>query len=391
MTLFSPPTSGTPLSRDLALCAGAALLLFVCCAAFLSAEDQTVICVMLGGAGVALVLAARFGFADLLRPAIRRNETLWSALMVLTALALMFWFREDHYVLFIVGTILCYAVAVLGLNIQLGHTGVINFSCASFFGIGGYTAAMLLAGGWVPPAVAPFAGGVVAGLVGCLLLLPVLRTSGHYAALVTMAFALLFKVFLEVNEWFGGPQGIPVGGMSLFGVDFGTDVEFGPFTGSFYLRYNLLCLVVLCLAFAFTRRLERSWMGLAMDAVREDETAAACFGVSIARWKITAFTLGNVMSGFSGALYAMMLAYISPANFTFADSLLFLSILLLGGMGSSWGVIAATVVVVVIPEKFQVIQEYRYLLYSALVLLIIIYRPAGMLPRATRRYLGGEA
>ena len=94
--------------------------------------------------------------------------------------------------------------------------------------------------------------------------------------------------------------------------------------------------------------------------------------------------MGNVLMGMAGALYAMMLAYISPANFTFSDSLLFLSILLLGGMGNCWGVILATSIMVVLPEKLQFIQEYRYLLYSLLVLLMIVYRPMGLLPRRTR-------
>jgi ABC-type branched-chain amino acid transport system, permease component len=87
----------------------------------------------------------------------------------------------------------------------------------------------------------------------------------------------------------------------------------------------------------------------------------------------------------------MMLAYISPANFSFSDSLLFLSILLLGGIGNSWGVLVATTFVVALPEKFQVIQEYRYLIYSAIVLLMIIFRPAGLLPRRVRSYTGGMA
>ena len=120
-------------------------------------------------------------------------------------------------------------------------------------------------------------------------------------------------------------------------MDFASDVEWGLITGSFYLRYDLFILLFLALVFTMVRRVERSWMGLAMDAVRLDETASACFGINIVRWKVTAFTMGNVLMGMAGAVYAMMLGYISPANFTFSDSLLFLSILLLGGMGKLLG------------------------------------------------------
>jgi ABC-type branched-subunit amino acid transport system permease subunit len=352
---------------------------------FLKAEEQIPILVYMISGSLLVLVAALSDLHKSISATISSNESSWDKCMTLTLLALILIFHDDHYTLFLLGTIMVYATAVLGLNVQLGYTGVINFSAASFFGIGSYTAAMSSAAG-LPSLPALLLGGIVAALVGCVLLLPVLRTSGHYAALVTMAFALLFRVFLEVNEWFGGPQGIAVAPLTLFGLDFSQDMQLWGIEFSFYVKYDLACLLLLVLAFGFVRRLERSWLGLSMDAVRCDETAGACFGVDIARWKITAFTVGNLLSGLAGALYAMMLAYISPANFAFPDSLLFLSILLLGGMGNNWGVILATVFVVVIPEKFQVIQEYRYLIYAALVLFMILYRPMGLLPRKARNY-----
>jgi ABC-type branched-subunit amino acid transport system permease subunit len=340
-------------------------------AAFLLSESQGLILALLVGGAVAAGLAVRVGAHRAVARSLAAHGRLG---------------HDDHYALFLVATILLYVVAVLGLNVQLGFTGLINFSCASFFGIGGYTAAMLGGHTGVPPLVILACGGVTAAVVGSILLLPVLRTSGHYSALVTMAFALLFKVFMEVNDAFGGPQGVDVAPMRLFGWDFSSDVEIGSYTGSFYLPYVLLALALAVGAFVLVRRIERSWIGLSLDAVRVDEVAGACFGIDIRRWKITAFTAGNFLAGVSGALYAMMLAYISPANFTFADSLIFLSILLLGGIGSSWGVVLATAVVVVVPEKFQVIQEYRFIIYSSLVLLMILFRPMGLLPRKVRAY-----
>jgi ABC-type branched-subunit amino acid transport system permease subunit len=206
-----------------------------------------------------------------------------------------------------------------------------------------------------------------------------------------MAFALLLKVFLEVSEWLGGPQGLALPPFEFLGINFAEDIVILGNEYSFYVKYDLVCLLLLVLTFMFVQRIERSWLGLAMDAVRIDETAAACFGISVTRWKITAFTIGNFVIGVSGALYSMMLSYINPSNFTFSDSLLFLSILLLGGIGSIWGVIAATAFMVVIPEKFQVIQEYRYLIYSAMVLAMIVFRPSGLLPRKPRTYIAGGA
>jgi ABC-type branched-subunit amino acid transport system permease subunit len=217
----------------------------------------------------------------------------------------------------------------------------------------------------------------------------VLRTRGHYSAVVTIAFVLLFKTFLEVNDTLGGPQGLKLPSMQVLGWTFNENFSVAGVEVSFYMSYVLVALALVIAAFALTRRLERSWIGLSLDAVRLDETAAACFGVHIARWKIVAFTLGNFMAGVAGALYALMLGFIAPTNFTFGDSLIMVSIILLGGIGNPWGAALAAAIVVVLPEKLQLIQEYRFLLFAALVILVLLYRPGGLLPRQLRVYLPG--
>jgi ABC-type branched-subunit amino acid transport system permease subunit len=132
-------------------------------------------------------------------------------------------------------------------------------------------------------------------------------------------------------------------------------------------------------------------MGLALDAVRLDETAASAFGLNGAGWKIAAFSFGNFLAGIAGALYAMLTAFIAPASFTFGDSLLLLSIVILGGLGNPLGLLPAALVVVVLPEKLQVIQEYRFLLFAALVILILLLRPGGLMPRRAREYFPGRS
>ena len=230
-------------------------------------------------------------------------------------------FHEDHFVLLLVVTVLLYTVATLGLNIQFGYAGVLNFAGASFFGIGAYTSAVLNAHTAVPHLLVLLIGGLLAALIGSLLLLPVLRTRGHYAALVTIAFALLLKTFLEVNDVLGGPQGMQVKGMKIFGWSFNDNIEIGKISLSFYMNYFVVSLLLLVGAFVLVRRLERSWIGLNLDALRLDETAASCFGLDIARWKITAFTLGNFLIGMAGALFGMVGGFVAPNNYTFADSL----------------------------------------------------------------------
>jgi ABC-type branched-subunit amino acid transport system permease subunit len=121
-----------------------------------------------------------------------------------------------------------------------------------------------------------------------------------------------------------------------------------------------------------------------------DETASACFGLAIARWKISAFVLGNFLIGLAGALHGMMIGIVAPTSFTFGDSLILVSILLLGGIGNAWALVLATIIVVIIPEKLQAIQEYRFLLYAALVMLMLLFRPNGLLPRAVRSYFPGS-
>jgi ABC-type branched-subunit amino acid transport system permease subunit len=138
-----------------------------------------------------------------------------------------------------------------------------------------------------------------------------------------------------------------------------------------------------------TRRIERSWIGLNLDAVRLDESAAACFGINIKRWKITAFILGNFLIGVAGAVFAMMLGYIAPTNFAFDASLMLVSIVLLGGIGSPWGTVVAATIVILLPEKLQAIQEYRFLLFAAVVILILLFKPQGILPRGLRAYIPG--
>ncbi len=265
--------------------------------------------------------------------------------------------------------------------------GVLNFAGASFFGVGCYTAAILTKQTEVPHLLVLGLGGLAAAALGFIVLVPVLKTRGHYAALVTIAFSLLFKTFLEVNDTLGGPQGLKCGGMKLFGWDLNKDIVIGSFEGSFYLGYIAVILVLVVLGFILARRVEDSWVGLNMDAVRLDETVSACFGQSIPQSKITAFTLGNFYCGVAGAFYAMMLGYIAPTNFTFGDSLILLSIVILGGLGSLWGAIVATSIIILLPEKFQILQEYRFLLFAALVIAILLFRPQGLLPRPLRGFL----
>jgi ABC-type branched-subunit amino acid transport system permease subunit len=354
----------------------------------LRAESQAEIALLIGLSVAGGIVALRTRLLAPLARALAARERLSQGLALAGMAALAVLLREDDFALLLLVRVLIITVACLGLNVQFGYAGVVNFAGASFFGVGGYTAAVLSRVAGLPDLIILLAGGAAAALSGTALLLPILRTRGHYAALITIAFALLFRTFLEVNDSLGGPQGLKLPEMVIGPFHFNEPVALGPFEGSFYLRYLVVALALLALAFSLVQRLERSWIGVTLDAVRLDETAAATFGLDIARWKIAAFTLGNFVTGVAGALSAFLIGFIAPNNYSFAESLILVSILLLGGMGNPWGVPLAAAIVIVLPEKLQIIQEYRFLLFSTLVVLVLLFRPVGLVPRPLRRLAG---
>ncbi|WP_150985460.1 branched-chain amino acid ABC transporter permease [Cupriavidus basilensis] len=357
---------------------------------FLHAESQLSVAILLAVAIVAVIAGRKLGAnraleeAGVSRPGLAR---LWA---VGGTLALIAAFYDAHFALLMICSVLLYTTACLGLTLQFGFSGVANFAGAAFFGIGSYATAVMAMHTGIPHLLIIVISGVIAALVGSMLITPVLRTRGHYAALVTIAFGILFKTFIEVNDVLGGPQGLQVPGMTVFGYALNDGFTVAGVDVSFYVSYALISLGICAGVFATVKALERSWVGLSMDVVRTDETAAATFGLHIARWKVVAFMLGNFFAGIAGSMYGMITGFVAPNNFTFSDSLLMLSIVILGGLGNAIGLIPAAIIVLVLPEKLQFIQEYRFLFYAALVIAILLFRPDGLLPRKTRLFFGRE-
>ncbi|MDP3668661.1 MAG: branched-chain amino acid ABC transporter permease [Telluria sp.] len=353
---------------------------------FLHAESQLAVGVLVVAAALAAMFSKKSGISARVEQAAQHRPglaRLWAVAAVLTLIAA---FHDQHFVVLMLCSVMLYTTACLGLTLQFGYAGVANFAGAAFFGIGSYATAVLATHTGMPHLLVILASGLIAAAIGSILILPVLRTRGHYAALITIAFGILFKTFIEVNDMLGGPQGLQVPGMSLFGYAFNENFTLFGIEFSFYVAYALLSLAICGATFVLVKALECSWIGLSMDVVRTDETAAATFGLHIARWKVVAFTLGNFFAAVAGSVYAMMTSFIAPNNFTFSDSLLMVSIVILGGLGNPLGLIPAALIVLVLPEKLQFIQEYRFLLYAALVIVILLFRPDGLLPRKTRLF-----
>ena len=369
-----------------ATASSAALFVFL----FLYLEKQWEIVLLAVGLVAVLISSARFGYLARVEAAASVHPRAAILINSIAALLVVVLLREEHFALLMLATVFLYVTICLGLTLQFGYAGIVNFAGIAFFGIGSYTAAVLSTHSVLPHLLIVAVSGIVAGLIGSLLILPMLRTRGHYAALVTIAFGILFRTFLEVNDLLGGPQGLKVPGMQVFGWSLNNNVSLGALGQvSFYVSYAIIALLLAAGAYALIKRLERSWLGLNLDAVRTDETAAASFGIDLPRWKILAFTAGNCLAGIAGGVYAMMSGFIAPASFNFGDSLLLVSIVLLGGSGNPLGVLPAALLVVVLPEKLQIIQEYRLLLFAVLVILILRFRPEGLSPRKMREYYAG--
>lgn len=343
----------------------------------------------------ALVIGASFAFRKLpkirarITAAFRQNKlATWiiaAGLLLVVPLVL----KSSPYWLFILITAGLYIMAGLGLNLQLGSTGMMNLAAAAFMAFGAYAAGLLaLRLGW-PPVLTLLAGMLITGLFSILLFVPVLKTKGHYLALVTIAFQFMVVILVENMEWTGGPQGLMnIPPFSLLGYQFNQAVNLGFTKLHFYTNYYYLMLVlVLLLAFA-AYRIYQSWVGVTLATIRDDEVAAKTSGVEINRWKLLIFVLGNCFIGLSGAFYAHLVGFISPPNFTFDKSLVVVSIVILGGMDNIFGVIVGALLLVVLPEKLRVIQDYRFLIYGLVLVVMLIFQPKGIIPFKVRTYSG---
>jgi branched-chain amino acid transport system permease protein len=306
------------------------------------------------------------------------------ALALLLIAALLFPWLVDTYQANIMGLALIFVVLGLGLNITVGLAGLLDLGYIAFFAVGAYSYALLNTrfdlGFW---ACLPL-GGLTAAVSGLLLGFPILRLRGDYLAIVTLGFGSIAKVVFENwEEQFGGAAGIA--GIARPGL-FGADLDLGGVT--VYLYYLVLALVVLA-AFV-TRRLHNSRIGRAWVALREDEIACAATGVDVARTKLSAYAFGAFWAGLVGVIFAARNTYINPNSFTFTESALVLSIVVLGGMGSIVGVVLAALVLVLLPEYLRAVAEYRMLIFGAVMVLMMVVRPQGLIIVRRRRYRAAQ-
>jgi len=278
---------------------------------------------------------------------------------------------HSNYLLRLVNVALIYSLLSVSLNIVLGYAGQIALGHAAFFGIGAYTAALISADSsgllfW-PGFIA---AGIVTGLSGLLIGIPTLRLKGHYLALATLGFGEIMRhIFFnwrEVTHGMDGIGGIPAPSVGFF--TFANDRSF------FYLALAILAVVMLA-----TMRIERSKFGRYLAAIRDAELAAGTSGVDVSRLKIIAFGLSAMVAGFAGSLYAHLITFISPDTFVFDVTAQILSMVLIGGIGTTWGPVLGAFLLTFLPESLRVSQAYYQLIYGAGIVMLIIFLPMGLL------------
>jgi branched-chain amino acid transport system permease protein len=262
-----------------------------------------------------------------------------------------------------------YAVAVLGLTIVLGYTGQINLAQAAFFGLGAYSVALGTVSFGLPFWPGLFAGIVIASVAGVVLGLTSLRLGGHYLAMVTISFQQI--LMLVLTNWVSltrGPDGIPgIARPIVFGFSFAD-------SGT----YLALCIGVLWVVGFCVGRLKHSKLGRAMQAVRDNELAAGVVGVDTYRTKVIAFTLCALFGGLGGGLFAGGFTYISPDQFGFAESVVFLTMALLGGVRSPFGAALGTALLILLPEWLRFLKVTYLAVYGGAVILIMVFMPRGI-------------
>lgn len=297
--------------------------------------------------------------------------------------------------------VLIYVMLGWGLNIVVGLAGLLDLGYVAFYAIGAYSFAMLAMHADFTFWMALPLSGIIACIFGVILGFPVLRLRGDYLAIVTLGFGEMIRIILL--NWYqvtGGPDGISgIPRPALFGMEFSRRGE-PAFHETFGLEYSsmhrLIFLYYLILILALvtnwvTLRMRRLPIGRAWEALREDEIASRALGLNPTAVKLSAFALGAMFGGFAGAFFATRQGFISPESFTFIESAIILAIVVMGGMGSQVGVVIAAIVMIGLPEWFRGLQEYRMLFFGAGMVLIMVWRPRGLLNRRTPTILLRDA
>jgi branched-chain amino acid transport system permease protein len=295
-------------------------------------------------------------------------------------LIVAFPFMFSMYQTNIMITALIYVVVGLGLNIVVGLAGLLDLGYVAFYAVGAYSYALLNYHFGVSFWVALPLGALVGCVFGVLLGFPVLRLRGDYLAIVTLGFGEIIRLVLENwNAFSFGPSGIaniPRPGIPGFSMSLSQSTRF---------IYFLMLALTLFTVFV-VRRLQDSRIGRAWIALREDEVACQAMGIDKTRTKLSAFALGATWAGMGGVVFAAKSTFINPISFTIWESIIILCVVVLGGMGSILGVILGALILILLPEYLRAFSEYRMLIFGVMLVLMMLFRPGGIVSDVRRIY-----
>lgn len=306
-----------------------------------------------------------------MKPATIINILVVAALLVAPRLLNPYWVD-------VLNSIGLYAVLALSLNIILGYAGLFHMGHAAFFAMGTYTTAILNTQFGIPVLWLLPVSGMVAGFFALIVARPIIHLRGDYLLIVTIGIVEIVRIAL-VNNVFGitgGANGIfGISRPSLFGYVIRTPHEF------YYLIFAFAAITVLLFL-----RLENSRFGRALNYIREDDVAAEGSGIDAAHYKLVAFVLGAFWAGMAGTIFAAKMTIVSPQSFTFWESVVMFTIVILGGSGSIRGVLLGAFLIVGLPEVFREFAGARMLVFGAAMITMMIFRPKGILPPLPRTY-----
>ncbi|MBL4892430.1 MAG: branched-chain amino acid ABC transporter permease [Rhizobiaceae bacterium] len=273
------------------------------------------------------------------------------------------------YEMTLITTMAISVLFALSLNFISGFCGQISLGHAAFLGTGAYTSAMMTKAS-IPFLLTLPAAAITAAILGFVIGLTSLRVRHDFLAITTMGTGFLFVGLIRQQEFFGGEIGIA-------GI---------PSTGLGREGFMALCIGLAALFAIFSMGVRRSWMGFVYDSIADNEDITRILGINASAYKLIAFVIGTATAGVAGALYAHHFRFIGPDSFGFVESISVLAMVIVGGIGSTVGVIVSAAVLSVMPLLFQFIDDYKLLLYSALLFFMMRFSPDGLAGLCSRTY-----
>ena len=343
--------------------------------------------------GCAVAVVGAFGVTETFSRAFNRYRYVGYALALAAAIAFPFTQNGNAVWMAVFARVGVFAAAAIGLNVVVGLAGLLDLGYIAFFGIGGYVSALFSNAIFttvhvhLPFVLVLFMGAAVAGFFGVVVGAPTLRLRGDYLAIVTLGFGEIFRI-VAINwpELTRGPNGIAgIPDLEIFGFNFGRPHEALGVPLPYQANYYFLDIVLIIFVMVVFARLNDSRIGRAWVAIREDEVAARAMGINTVAMKLLAFAIGATLAGGAGTINVHIGRAIEPNAYQFIFSALLLAAVVLGGMGTVPGAVLGATLLYAIPEKLRFVQDYRLFLFGVALVLLMRFRPEGLIPSQRRR------